>query len=106
MELKNLMCQSVNKNKVRTHTSYNYFCNKAKDVICFYDEYVKTVKNIVFLCFSLCSLNLREYHFKIPFIIVRGVLSYQLKLIKMRAKLANVNHCAAPFFSRAAVSLW
>ena len=33
------------------------------------------------------------------------VLSYQLKLIKMRAKLASVNHCAVPFLSRAVVNL-
>ena len=31
--------------------------------------------------------------------------SYQLKLIKMRAELANLNHCAIPFLSRAAVNL-
>ena len=31
--------------------------------------------------------------------------SYHLKLIKMRAELANLNHCAAPFLSRAAVDL-
>ena len=33
------------------------------------------------------------------------VLSYQLKLIKTRVELANQNHCAVPFLSRAAVSL-
>ena len=33
------------------------------------------------------------------------VLSYQLKLIKMHAILANLNHCAVPFLSRAAVNL-
>ena len=32
------------------------------------------------------------------------VLSYQLKLIKMRAELANLNVCAVPFLSRAAVN--
>ena len=31
--------------------------------------------------------------------------SYQLKLIKMLAELANLNHYAAPFLSRAAVNL-
>ena len=31
--------------------------------------------------------------------------SYQLKLIKMRDKLATRNHCAAPFLSRVAVNL-
>ena len=31
--------------------------------------------------------------------------SYQLKLIKMLAELANLNHCAVPFLSRAAVNL-
>ena len=30
-----------------------------------------------------------------------GVTSYQCKLIKMRAKLASLNDCAAPFLSRA-----
>ena len=33
------------------------------------------------------------------------VISYQLKLIKMRAELANLNHCAVQFLSRAAVNL-
>ena len=31
--------------------------------------------------------------------------SCQLKLIKMRAELANLNNCAVPFLSRAAVNL-
>ena len=31
--------------------------------------------------------------------------SYQLKLIKMLVELANLNHCAVPFLSRAAVNL-
>ena len=30
---------------------------------------------------------------------------FSLKLIKMRAELANHNHCAVPFLSRAAVNL-
>ena len=29
------------------------------------------------------------------------IQSYQLKLITMRTKLANLNHCAVPFLSRA-----
>ena len=33
------------------------------------------------------------------------VQPYQLKLIKMRAELANIHHCAVPFLSRAAVNL-
>ena len=33
------------------------------------------------------------------------VLSYQLKSIKMRAKLANLNDCVAPFLSRATANL-
>ena len=33
------------------------------------------------------------------------ILSYQLKLIKMCAKLANLNHCAVPFLSRAGANL-
>ena len=33
------------------------------------------------------------------------VISYQLKLIKMRANLANLNDCAVPFLNRAAVKL-
>ena len=32
-------------------------------------------------------------------------MSYQLKLMKMRAGLANINHCAVPFLRRAAVNL-
>ena len=31
--------------------------------------------------------------------------SYQLKLIKMRDELPNLNHCAVPFLSRAAIDL-
>ena len=34
------------------------------------------------------------------------VISYQLKLIKMRSKLANLNDCAEPFLSLAAVNVW
>ena len=34
------------------------------------------------------------------------IISYQLKLIKMRAKLANLNLCAVPFLSRAAANLY
>ena len=33
------------------------------------------------------------------------IISYQLKLIKVRAELANLNNCAVPFLSRAAVNL-
>ena len=33
------------------------------------------------------------------------VISYQLKLIKMHAELANLNHCAVPFLSLATVIL-
>ena len=33
------------------------------------------------------------------------IQSYQLKLIKMRAELANLNHSAVPFLSRTAVNL-
>ena len=39
------------------------------------------------------------------FITMYILLSYQLNLIKMRAKLANLNHCAVPFLSRAADNL-
>ena len=34
-----------------------------------------------------------------------AVISYQLKLIKMRAELTNLNNCAVPILSRAAVNL-
>ena len=34
-----------------------------------------------------------------------GMISYQLKLIKMRSELANLNDCAVPFLSRAAANL-
>ena len=34
-----------------------------------------------------------------------AILSYQLKLIKMRADLAVLNNCAVPFLSRAAVNM-
>ena len=33
------------------------------------------------------------------------LISYQLQLIKMRAEVASLNHCAVPFLSRAAVNL-
>ena len=36
--------------------------------------------------------------------LLRDIL-YQLKLIKMRAELANLNDCVVPFLSRAAVNL-
>ena len=40
------------------------------------------------------------------YIVVKyAILSYQLKLIKMRAKSANPNDCAAPFLSPAVVNL-
>ena len=37
--------------------------------------------------------------------ILQHILSYQLKLKKMRTKLASPNRCAVPFLSRAAVNL-
>ena len=40
-----------------------------------------------------------------PNICAYDLRSYQLKLIKMRAELANLNHCAVPFLSRTAVNL-
>ena len=38
--------------------------------------------------------------------VYKYVTSYQLKLKKISAELANLNHCAAPFWSRAAVNLY
>ena len=43
---------------------------------------------------------------RVPFIIVDTLLSYQLKLIKMRAKLANLNPCAVPLLSSATANLY
>ena len=42
-----------------------------------------------------------------PFIrlLRQELLSYQRRLIKMRAKTDNINHCAVPLLSRAAVNL-
>ena len=37
---------------------------------------------------------------------VAFILSYQLKLTKMRAELANLNHCAVSFLSRATANLY
>ena len=37
--------------------------------------------------------------------ILYTIWSYQLKLMKMRAELANLNHCAVPFLSCAVVNL-
>ena len=34
------------------------------------------------------------------------ILSYQLELAKMRAKLVDINHCSVLFLSRAAANLW
>ena len=34
------------------------------------------------------------------------IISYKLKLTKMRVELANLNDCAVPFLSRAAVNLF
>ena len=38
-------------------------------------------------------------------LIAKCILSYNLKLIKMRAKLATLDYCAVTFLSRAAVNL-
>ena len=38
-------------------------------------------------------------------LVIVFVISYQLKLIKMRAELANLNHSVVPFLSRAVVKL-
>ena len=37
--------------------------------------------------------------------ILNSTIVHQLKLIKMRAELANLNQCAVPFSSRADVNL-
>ena len=52
-------------------------------------------------CFCEKYLNIASSD--TPFI--QQVRLYQLKLIKMSASLANLNHCAVPFLSRAAVNL-
>ena len=59
---------------------------------------VVSVRNLVNFTLSLL-LILRNY----PALVLP---SYQLKLIKLRGKLANLNHCAVPFLSRAAVNLY
>ena len=40
-----------------------------------------------------------------PKVILIVIPSYHRKLIKMRAKLANLDHCAVPFLSHAATNL-
>ena len=45
-----------------------------------------------------------DVHFLFREKTVKVVLSYQFKLIIMRAEIANLNHCAVPFLSRAAVN--
>ena len=35
----------------------------------------------------------------------KAIIPYQLKLTKMRAELANLNHCAVPYLNRTAVNL-
>ena len=49
---------------------------------------------LLFNSASLCKIYC-TYH----------MISYQLKLIEMRAELANLNNCAVPFLSRAAANL-
>ena len=51
-----------------------------------------------------CNTN-RKHELIASLIIILIVYHYQHKLIKMRAELANLNHCAVPFLSRAAVNL-
>ena len=52
--------------------------------------------------FSLCNV-FRLMHKSVLLIIEYTVVPTQVE--KMRAELANLNHCAVPFLSRAAVSL-
>ena len=50
--------------------------------------------------FSTLSITITSVNITLPLIV-----SYQLKLIKMHAKLANLNDCAVPFLSRATTNL-
>ena len=49
--------------------------------------------------------NLRFFCRTEPNFCAYDLRSHQLKLIKMRAELANLNHCAVPFLSCTAVNL-
>ena len=55
--------------------------------------------------YGVCMLSMRVYVFvsmcNVSVRVLVFVLSYQLKLIKIRAKLTILNHCAVPFLSRA-----
>ena len=70
-----------------------------------------TIELIVcnFFPFSKRKLNNRVHKHSLSLYEIRfegEVQSYQLKLIKMRDELANLNLCAVPFLSRAAVNLY
>ena len=52
-----------------------------------------------------CFFSLTLYVHLIQASYMPHLLSYQHKLIKMRLGLANLNHCAVPFLSRAAAIL-
>ena len=54
--------------------------------------------------YKLCLNAFKTFLFW-PYICCKMLMSYQLKLIKMRVKLVNLNNCAVPFLSRDAVSL-
>ena len=56
------------------------------------------LEDFVGLCNSLSLI--RDTECKLYYVICMHLLSYQLKLIKMRAELANLNHCAVSFLSR------
>ena len=54
-------------------------------------------------CVVIAKVAAREYSSCTLYIIFSNIVPTQVE--KMRAKLANLNNCAVPFLSRAAVNL-
>ena len=64
--------------------------------------YNDCTRNVNMVCLPICLLQ-QVLHFCDED--SADIISYQLKLTKMRAELADLNHCAVLFLSRAAVNL-
>ena len=101
---------SVYNNSIHVHVINNnvrvYVLGKARKQLQVQLDYSRIF--LVFLIFSTdiiapvkyCRALLSDYYAKYSILYL-----YQFKLIKMRAELVKLNHCAVPFLSRAAVNL-
>ena len=70
----------------------------------------KDLEKVVFTCIyegknAPRGVSWYKVSWSSPKLLKSCVLSYQFKLIKMHAKLANLDHSAVPFLSRASVNL-